>query len=671
MGKNLKFNSIISKISLIIIIFTIFFIVTIAGSSNYIIKNNFEDNTINQIKEKSYTLNNNIEELKQKSLNACDWFENSSRLIEAFDKQDRTEALDLGKIALKSFGIDYLVVTDKEGNVFIRAHQPDKFGDNIADQVNIKNALNDKKSVGIENGAVVKYSIRAGTPLKDKNGNIIGAISLGYTLSNNEFVDKQKEIFGCDVTIFSNDERIATTIEDKEGKRIINTKVDNNEIIDTVIKNGKEYYGKCIIDNVNYIGAYQPIIDVTGKPSGMIFIGEKTDFINNLVNKLISNQILILLICGIVLIVGMIVFIRFFVVEKVLKITSVFKEIAEGHGDLTKRILVTSKDEIGELSTYFNKFIDSIHIIVKKIVKEVDNINNAVSITNNNIEIFSGKLIETSETIQQLSAGIQETAASTEEINASTVEIGTAIENITSKAQDGTISANQISRKANELRENAKSSQYNANKVRLDIDKAVNEAIDKSRKVDKIKELAESILQISSQTNLLALNAAIESARAGEAGKGFSVVAEEIRKLAEDSKTTVNEIQNIIKFVFESVNMLSENSKKSLEFIDTQVVKGYEELVQTGESYNKDSNFIEGLVTDLSSTSQELLASIKTISEVVDQISISSNNGAVEVSNIAEKISTITKEANEIKIETDIIRQSSDGLKEVVGMFTI
>lgn len=252
--KNFKFNSISSKLFLVITTFTLLFTIVVSISSNYIVKNSFNENGLNGIKEKSNVLASNIEDLKQKSLNACDWFENSTRLVEAFSTQNRAAALDLGKTALESFGIDYLVITDKEGNVFIRAHEPDKYGDNIANQVNIKKALDGVKSVGIENGSVVKYSIRAGVPLKDKNGNIIGAVSLGYVLSNNEFIDKQKKLFGYDVTIFSDNERIATTMEDKEGKRITGTKIENTVITDSVLKNGDPYYGKCIINNVNYIG---------------------------------------------------------------------------------------------------------------------------------------------------------------------------------------------------------------------------------------------------------------------------------------------------------------------------------------------------------------------------------------------------------------------------------
>ena len=85
--------------------------------------------------------------------------------------------------------------------------------------------------------------------MKDKEGNIIGAISLGYVLSNNEFVNQQKKLFNCDSTIFFGNERIATTIVDGTGKSIVGSKLDNTMITDTVLKNGKQYQGEAIIQN--------------------------------------------------------------------------------------------------------------------------------------------------------------------------------------------------------------------------------------------------------------------------------------------------------------------------------------------------------------------------------------------------------------------------------------
>ncbi|MHB8125188.1 MAG: methyl-accepting chemotaxis protein [Desulfitobacteriaceae bacterium] len=343
-------------------------------------------------------------------------------------------------------------------------------------------------------------------------------------------------------------------------------------------------------------------------------------------------------------------------------------------GDFSQSITdkyLQPKDELGEIARDTDAMQKSVIDIIKSVISETEIVNTAIAVSNINISELAQNLEKASVTVEQLSAGMEETAASTQEINATSTEIETAIEIIAKKAQDGAISANEISKKANVLKNNANISQANTLEVRLSIDCAMNEALEKAKEVERIKILSESILQISSQTNLLALNAAIEAARAGEAGKGFSVVAEEIRKLAEDSKSTVNEIQNTIQIIFEAVNSLEEASKRALEFIDTQVMEGYRELVQTGENYDKDAVLIEGLVTDLSATSEELLASIKTVSDAIDEISKASNEGTEETNEIADKVLKIRDRANEVKVETDHIMQSSDHLKDLISKFSI
>ena len=121
------------------------------------------------------------------------------------------------------------------------------------------------------------------------------------------------------------------------------------------------------------------------------------------------------------------------------------------------------------------------------------------------------------------------------------------------------------------------------------------------------------------------------AARAGESGKGFAVVADEIRKLAEESKTSVSRIQEVTHQVLTIVNTLSSSSMEIMDFIDQKVLNDYEDLVQTSERYNDLSKVINDIVTEFSSTSEELLASIHNMVHAITQISTSANEEAMNI----------------------------------------
>ncbi len=520
----ININSLSTKVSLLMAGFVMIFIISVLFIISLTVEKVISQNIENELISKSAVLSEDVEGLKRQALNATGWFESSARLVTVFENNDRQAALELGQMALGSFGIDYLVVTDKEGKVFIRAHEPEKYGDSIAGQINIQKALQGERSVGIEEGAVVKYSIRAGTPLKDRNGNIIGAVSLGYVLSDKEFVEKQKNIFNSDVTIFYGDERIATTLKDADGNTMVGSKMEDQNIIDTVLKNGEPYYGETTIKGTKYFTAYMPISDVTGKSTGMLFIGQRFDVAAELIKSLIINQGAVMALLGILIGFGVVIMFRITIIKKVRTITRMLKEIADGNGDLTRRVEVSSKDEIGEMTNYFNIFIESIHELVKRIVSETNKVNMAIIESHKSMLVLTGELEDAAATVQQLSAGMEETAASTEEITATSSQIDNAVEAVAVKAQEGALSSYEISKKAIALKDSSFELQEEADKTRLSIKKDMDEALEKAKEVDKIKTLAEAILQISSQTNLLALNAAIEAARAGEAGRGFYII---------------------------------------------------------------------------------------------------------------------------------------------------
>ncbi|HEX9063439.1 MAG TPA: methyl-accepting chemotaxis protein [Clostridia bacterium] len=335
------------------------------------------------------------------------------------------------------------------------------------------------------------------------------------------------------------------------------------------------------------------------------------------------------------------------------------------------QVYLNLKDEIGDMARAMDKMQKSIREVIKGVIAESSNVTDAVEISDKHMEELTSKIQDVSSTTQQLSAGMQETAASSEEMSATSTEIENSIESIAKKAQEGAVSANAISKRANELKKNAVVSEKNAHDIQIRINEKVRKAIEKSKAVEQIKLLSDAILQITEQTNLLALNASIEAARAGEAGKGFTVVAEEIRKLAEDSKNTVNQIQELTKTVVSSVNNLSGSSKEMLDFIDTNVIKDYADMVQTGEKYNDDADFVNNLVTDFSNTSEVVLSSMHNILKAINEVTVATNEGAEGTSNIARVVSEVAVKANDVLKQTSQVKDSSVKLKKLISKFSV
>jgi len=197
-------------------------------------------------------------------------------LAEAISRGDTAAVQKLGKEIMRDSRISLITIADKEGKVVGRGHS-DKAGDSVLNQANVRKALGGEMSTGIEEGTVVKFSMRAGAPVKlgDK---IVGSVTTGMDLTSADhaFVEAVKKEFGTECTIFQGDTRVTTTIM-KDGQRAVGTKMDNAKILDTVLAKGQKFQDINTILGQDYDTAYWPVKDHTGKIAGMLFIGKNRD----------------------------------------------------------------------------------------------------------------------------------------------------------------------------------------------------------------------------------------------------------------------------------------------------------------------------------------------------------------------------------------------------------
>ena len=338
-------------------------------------------------------------------------------------------------------------------------------------------------------------------------------------------------------------------------------------------------------------------------------------------------------------------------------------------GDLTRRIEVKSNDEIGQLVDGLNSFIEQLQLLMQKIQSSSHNMLVSAEEVKGSVDESGQVAMNVSATSQEMAASIEEISATLEQISRGSGEILSRVETMQNSVVSETKHVEEIQKRAQAMNLETAENKNSAQQVFQTVGVTLKEAVDESRSVEKINILTGNILDIAGKTNLLALNASIEAARAGEAGKGFAVVADEIRQLADSSRETASNIQDISQMVTAAVEKLAEEATKMLEFVNGDVIRDYDSFVKIAGQYARDAKETQEILRQFSDQSTDIANTMQDMNQGLRDISVTVDESANGVSAVAEDISVLVGAIAKIKEESDNNQDIARELENEVGRF--
>ena len=484
---------------------------------------------------------------------------------------------------------------------------------------------------------------------------------------NDEIVDSLAKVTNGKVTIFSGDTRVATNVKDAAGKRQVGTKA-SEAVINEVLKGGKNFLGTANVVGEEHHAAYLPLKNNSGNVIGMLFVGVSVHEMDDVVSSLITTIIIVML----VIIVGGVVVSNFMVGKMLGTLDEVVQAMGKiANGDLRfEDLKIRSTDEIGTLAEEINDMKNKLKNILTRIATSSERV----------AESAEELTASTQQGADSINSMAQNAADMNEESDAQmkTIEVlQEKLQNMRKRMDDlyrMTMAMDAVAMSSAKSTVLGQEKMATANKVMNHISKQVYNSVEVvgnlGKRSDEIGEIVKTISAIADQTNLLALNAAIEAARAGEHGRGFAVVADEVRKLAEQSGIAAGNIADLI----HNIQRETAAAVKSISSGTEGVKDGVDAVSTATDAFKNIGVQVEKLTINVAHSTTGIEEVNKANNDIANafnhtrEVAQKSNETVTSISAVAEEQTAMI---NEISESSKTLAQLADEMQNLVAKFKL